>query len=178
MINVNERTFHISSIQIVFLFFRYINQECRDEVFLQQKMHLPSSEDDDNTSVTFSSPSEIEFEDQDLEDDQQEPGYKRRIRFTAEEQAILCKAYRKNPKPSKKDKIALAERLDTSFKRVQVWFQNKRAKEKREHDAARQHESQRQKLQQQRPSSSSTSSASPMPTDTSETTITLKMYRS
>lgn len=156
-----------------------------------QQDRRTSDDEDDNTSVTFSSPTD-ESEDEDVMGDQ-DPGYKRRIRFTTEQQAILCEAYRQTPKPSRQEKHVLAERLNTTFKRVQVWFQNKRAKDKRERSATRPAPRQtqlppphrREREQQRQPpqrssatlSASSSSSASAKSTEAPETLLFLEMYR-
>ena len=54
-----------------------------------------------------------------------------RQRFKPNETIILEQQYQTCSKPSTETKQRLSERLDTSLDRIQVWFQNRRAKEKK-----------------------------------------------
>jgi hypothetical protein len=54
-----------------------------------------------------------------------------RQRFTTQEISILEKVYQKNGRPSAEMKQNLADKLDTTVNRIQIWFQNRRAKEKK-----------------------------------------------
>ncbi|KAK4515990.1 uncharacterized protein ATC70_010951 [Mucor velutinosus] len=54
-----------------------------------------------------------------------------RQRFTADETTALEQVYRRNKRPSNEIKQRLARRFNTSMSRIQIWFQNRRAKEKR-----------------------------------------------
>eukprot|EP01088_Endostelium_zonatum_P006790 TRINITY_DN18931_c0_g1_i1.p1 TRINITY_DN18931_c0_g1~~TRINITY_DN18931_c0_g1_i1.p1 ORF type:complete len:356 (-),score=88.11 TRINITY_DN18931_c0_g1_i1:126-1193(-) len=62
------------------------------------------------------------WEDVDLRD--------RRERVTTEQKHILERAFLDDQLPSKKTKERLAQKLGISVKRIQTWFQNRRAKEK------------------------------------------------
>eukprot|EP01088_Endostelium_zonatum_P021119 TRINITY_DN8133_c0_g1_i1.p1 TRINITY_DN8133_c0_g1~~TRINITY_DN8133_c0_g1_i1.p1 ORF type:complete len:295 (-),score=53.51 TRINITY_DN8133_c0_g1_i1:6-890(-) len=55
---------------------------------------------------------------------------RRRERATSEQKTILEAAFADDQLPSKKTKERLAQKLGISVKRVQIWFQNRRAKEK------------------------------------------------
>ncbi|GAN02288.1 hypothetical protein MAM1_0020c01731 [Mucor ambiguus] len=54
-----------------------------------------------------------------------------RQRFTTDETAGLEQVYRRNKRPSNEIKQRLARRFSTSVSRIQIWFQNRRAKEKK-----------------------------------------------
>lgn len=60
-----------------------------------------------------------------------ETGYIRRRRYTQEELRVLMRSFRGNPKPCHAVKERLAERLGTTYKRINIWFQNQRARERR-----------------------------------------------
>lgn len=68
----------------------------------------------------------------------------RRQRTTSEQRDLLMAAFETNPMPSPEMKRELAQRLGMNHKRVQVWFQNRRAEYKRE-----QREAAELRLQQQ-----------------------------
>lgn len=55
----------------------------------------------------------------------------KRRRTTREQTRILENAFKQDPLPTKKFKESLAQQLSLSPMRVQVWFQNRRAKQKR-----------------------------------------------
>lgn len=59
---------------------------------------------------------------------------KRRRRTSRDQSKLLEEAYIDNPKPDGKTRRKLAETLSMSPRSVQVWFQNKRAKEKQQKD--------------------------------------------
>ena len=61
-----------------------------------------------------------------------EGGYIHRRRYTEQELRVLMRSFRRNPKPSRAVKERLAEQLGTTFKRINIWFQNQRAREKRQ----------------------------------------------
>lgn len=61
-----------------------------------------------------------------------EAGYIRRRRYTQEELRVLMRSFRRNPKPCHAVKERLAERLGTTYKRINIWFQNQRARERRQ----------------------------------------------
>lgn len=54
-----------------------------------------------------------------------------RQRFTAGETAALEQVYQRNKRPSNEIKQRLTRRFNTSVSRIQIWFQNRRAKEKK-----------------------------------------------
>ncbi|KAI8985216.1 hypothetical protein BDB01DRAFT_103457 [Pilobolus umbonatus] len=56
---------------------------------------------------------------------------KSRRRFSSKEQTILEKSYDSCRRPTLDVKKALASKLETTPKRIQIWFQNRRAKEKK-----------------------------------------------
>lgn len=51
--------------------------------------------------------------------------------FTKEEVAILVQVFDKDPHPSRKTKQDLAAMFNVPCKKVQVWFQNRRSKERK-----------------------------------------------
>lgn len=51
--------------------------------------------------------------------------------FKPHEQAILRNAFKEDAYPSHKVKEALAARLNTTYARIQIWFQNERSRVKR-----------------------------------------------
>lgn len=51
--------------------------------------------------------------------------------FTDRQMVILEAAYQKNQKPSQIQREMVAELCGLSFERTRVWYQNRRAKEKR-----------------------------------------------
>lgn len=61
-----------------------------------------------------------------------EEGYIRRRRYTEQELEVLMQSFRQNPKPSRAVKERLADQLGTTYKRINIWFQNQRARVKRE----------------------------------------------
>ncbi|GAA5829606.1 hypothetical protein JCM11251_000218 [Rhodosporidiobolus azoricus] len=60
---------------------------------------------------------------------------KRRRRTTPAELAILDSEYRQNPRPDPLERARIAERLGMTARAVQVWYQNRRQKEKKESSA-------------------------------------------
>ncbi|KAL0138957.1 Homeodomain-like DNA binding domain-containing protein-containing transcription factor [Mucor lusitanicus] len=54
-----------------------------------------------------------------------------RQRFAADEISAMEKVYRRNKRPSNEIKQRLARRFGTSVNRIQIWFQNRRAKKKK-----------------------------------------------
>lgn len=60
------------------------------------------------------------------------PGRLPRVPFTPEQLATLEEAYRRSTYLSSEDANKLADRLDLSNVRVKIWFQNRRARERRE----------------------------------------------
>lgn len=59
-------------------------------------------------------------------------GYIRRQRYTQEQLRVLMRSFRRNPRPCHAVKERLADRLGTTYKRINIWFQNQRARERRE----------------------------------------------
>lgn len=57
---------------------------------------------------------------------------KKRTRTTPEQLRILQKAFSTDPMPNSSNRLVLAKRLGMNARAVQVWFQNRRAKEKLE----------------------------------------------
>ena len=57
---------------------------------------------------------------------------KKRTRTTPEQLRILQKAFSSDPMPNSSNRMILAKRLGMNARAVQVWFQNRRAKEKLE----------------------------------------------
>lgn len=64
---------------------------------------------------------------------------KRRKRATSAQLALLERHFASDTLPSNDTRAALAERLGMSPRRVQIWFQNKRAKNKRIQRETQQH---------------------------------------
>lgn len=60
------------------------------------------------------------------------PGRLPRVPFTPEQLSTLEEAYRRSTYLSSEDANKLADRLDLSNVRVKIWFQNRRARERRE----------------------------------------------
>ncbi|GAA5814490.1 hypothetical protein MFLAVUS_007987 [Mucor flavus] len=54
-----------------------------------------------------------------------------RQRFSTEETSILERAFKETPRPSAETKKDLAAQFETVPGRIQIWFQNRRAKEKK-----------------------------------------------
>ncbi|KAI8640545.1 DUXa-paired class homeobox protein, partial [Parasitella parasitica] len=54
-----------------------------------------------------------------------------RIRFSLEEKEVLERAFKKSKRPTNEVKQRLAQDMDTNVSRIQIWFQNRRAKEKK-----------------------------------------------
>ncbi|KAI9259975.1 Homeodomain-like protein, partial [Helicostylum pulchrum] len=54
-----------------------------------------------------------------------------RQRFSTEETSILERAFKETPRPSAEIKKDLAYQFGTVPSRIQIWFQNRRAKEKK-----------------------------------------------
>ncbi|KAG1077758.1 hypothetical protein G6F42_024639 [Rhizopus arrhizus] len=54
-----------------------------------------------------------------------------RKRFTTEETASLEQVYRRSKRPTTEIKQRLSRRFNTTMSRIQIWFQNRRAKEKK-----------------------------------------------
>ncbi|CEP16163.1 hypothetical protein [Parasitella parasitica] len=59
-----------------------------------------------------------------------------RIRFAPEDKEVLERAYRKSKRPTNEAKQRLAEDMGTTVSRIQIWFQNRRAKEKKTNDVS------------------------------------------
>ncbi|KAL8346171.1 hypothetical protein RB598_000192 [Gaeumannomyces tritici] len=57
---------------------------------------------------------------------------RKRTSYSAAHKAILEAAFRNNPKPETRKYCELATQLSTEMRRVQVWFQNRRQRERRE----------------------------------------------
>lgn len=58
--------------------------------------------------------------------------YHRRVRFTTEQLLTLEEVYKRTEKPPRQIKEQLARDFSTTYKRIQVWFQNRRARQRRE----------------------------------------------
>eukprot|EP00964_Phaeocystis_antarctica_P127033 scaffold90685_cov69-Phaeocystis_antarctica.AAC.10 len=54
-----------------------------------------------------------------------------RSRFTSHQTNTLNEVYAEHPFPSADEKVALAQELDIDVRRIQVWFENKRARERK-----------------------------------------------
>ncbi|CAO3634824.1 unnamed protein product [Mucor hiemalis] len=80
-------------------------------------------------------PSEEEGSNEELDDYDTDLDYgtpiRSRIRFTLEQTKTLEETYQKNKRPSSEAKQKLALRFNTTIHRIQIWFQNRRAKEKK-----------------------------------------------
>lgn len=61
---------------------------------------------------------------------------KRRRRLTSEEAAMLNAAYAKNPKPNPSERSKLAKAVGMTDRAIQIWFQNRRAKQRRDDSAS------------------------------------------
>lgn len=72
-------------------------------------------------------------EEEEWSDDAEDYGtpIRSRIRFSPAETKILEDTFRKNKRPSTDIKQKLAVRFETNVSRIQIWFQNRRAKEKK-----------------------------------------------
>lgn len=60
------------------------------------------------------------------------PGIKKRRRLLPEETACLIEAFEKSQRPSQETRDHLASKLRMSHRAIQIWFQNRRAKVKRD----------------------------------------------
>jgi hypothetical protein len=58
---------------------------------------------------------------------------KRRRRLGSDETSVLMETFETNPKPNATIRDALAKRLNMTPRAIQIWFQNRRAKMKRDH---------------------------------------------
>ncbi|OAD73466.1 Homeodomain-like DNA binding domain-containing transcription factor [Phycomyces blakesleeanus NRRL 1555(-)] len=65
------------------------------------------------------------------DDEEFQTEIKHRHRFSTSELELLEELYRRHPRPSSSEKKAMAAKLDTTPGRVQVWLQNRRAKERK-----------------------------------------------
>lgn len=54
-----------------------------------------------------------------------------RHHYTQDELQVLRRSFAGNPKPSRAVKEQLAEELDLSIDKINIWFQNRRSEEKR-----------------------------------------------
>lgn len=74
--------------------------------------------------------------DDDDDDDEAEDGLippiRSRKRFTIEQSRVLEDAYKEHGHPSRDFKEKIAKKFSTSPRRIQIWFQNRRAKDKRD----------------------------------------------
>lgn len=59
-----------------------------------------------------------------------------RQRFTADETTALEQVYRRNKRPPNEIKQRLSRKFNTSVSRIQIWFQNRRAKEKKNNNSS------------------------------------------
>ena len=59
-------------------------------------------------------------------------GSTRRNRLTQEKSNLLMDAFNKNPRPNQEERAELSGKLGMSTRSIQIWFQNRRAKMKRE----------------------------------------------
>lgn len=57
---------------------------------------------------------------------------KRRRRLTSQESRFLQEAFRKNPKPTSEARSKIAQALGMPIRAIQIWFQNRRAKSRRD----------------------------------------------
>ncbi|KAJ9059076.1 hypothetical protein DSO57_1006208 [Entomophthora muscae] len=58
-----------------------------------------------------------------------DPNYK--LRYTKHQKQLLETFYKAKPNPTQKDKSALADRTLLTIRQVCVWFQNRRAKDRK-----------------------------------------------
>lgn len=56
----------------------------------------------------------------------------RRKRLSQDESELLLEAFNRNPRPNQEERNELAQRLGLNARSIQIWFQNRRAKLKRE----------------------------------------------
>jgi hypothetical protein len=75
---------------------------------------------------------DYDFQAQDQYFDDRMREVKRRRRLAPEETRILNQVFDKNPKPSSQVRAQLAQQLNMTSRAVQIWFQNRRAKLKRD----------------------------------------------
>jgi hypothetical protein len=71
------------------------------------------------------------FPDPDQDQDQDSNNKKKRQRTSPDQLAILEQIFQTDKMPSQQTRVQLADQLGMSSRRVQIWFQNKRAKVKR-----------------------------------------------
>lgn len=106
--------------------------------------HDPDDEDDEHDSdhhlaghAMGSPPNQVKFVNATVEILQnqirkEEAPKKKRTRTTPDQLRILQKAFSTDPMPSSSARLSLAKKLGMNARAVQVWFQNRRAKEKLE----------------------------------------------
>lgn len=70
-------------------------------------------------------------QDQDQDDQDDNANKKKRQRTSPDQLAILEQIFQTDKMPSQQTRVQLADQLGMSSRRVQIWFQNKRAKVKR-----------------------------------------------
>ncbi len=58
--------------------------------------------------------------------------FQRRKRFTPQQTEFLLAIFQRNPMPDSSTRRWMAEELNLPYKTIQTWFQNKRAKQKKE----------------------------------------------
>ncbi|KAI9322613.1 Homeodomain-like protein [Dichotomocladium elegans] len=70
-------------------------------------------------------------DDEDDDNEGDDNAYIRRERYTEDQLRILNEAFSRDPRPSREEKEQLADELCTNYRRIQIWFQNKRASTKK-----------------------------------------------
>lgn len=116
-----------------------------DEEYIEYGSYLnterPASKDSDSSSKSQSYGSQSRSHDQEKPDDNDASNddrlfgqmvIQKRQRFSTQEIDILENVYQERKHPSTDVKNNLAHKLNTSFKRVRIWFQNRRSKERRD----------------------------------------------
>jgi hypothetical protein len=85
------------------------------------------------TTLHYSPPSSEDYDDMRVSGTANHPKSdpKKRIRTTPEQLRVLEKTYERETNPSQSLREEIARKLGMTPRRVQVWFQNKRAKERR-----------------------------------------------
>jgi hypothetical protein len=104
---------------------KHTSSEEEDGAYIQNPPSPPDTHEE-----SLSDEEEVRSEDYDTEMEYGTP-IRSRIRFTTQQTELLEDMYQRNQRPSTEEKAKLAARFDTPVSRIQIWFQNRRATEKK-----------------------------------------------